>query len=157
MAKTTREITDEEAVTWLRNKRDSSTGGERSKRILSHIIRRLALRAPASEGEAVTSKGDHTDLAWNAVLARSAHYSMPECNMGGPPAECPRCTAIARRTLDSLREVGQLATHPAPVAATVTEAMVQAFAHAWDGQKQIEKNNHERIRVALTAALGGAR
>lgn len=45
-----------------------------------------------------------------------------------------------------------LYTHPAtPVA--VSDAMVEAFAKAWDGQKRLEKNNHERIRVSLTAAL----
>jgi hypothetical protein len=40
-----------------------------------------------------------------------------------------------------------------PLAPEVTEAMVGAFAHAWDGQKRLEKNNHDRIRAALTAAL----
>lgn len=45
----------------------------------------------------------------------------------------------------------------AGAAGEVTEAMVEAFRATWDGQKTIEKDNRERIRVSLTAALRAAR
>ena len=120
-----------------------------------NAVARLATHpAPASEGEAVANAVMEAETKWRDRLAAEADQSVRV--LGERLSHLlvddqwnnvePLLLAVA---------AGLAATHPAP--ATVTETMVDAAYKTLAVTHAAQMNQRERVRLALTAALGGAR
>lgn len=117
-------------------------------------------------------------LSWGSVDAAPLTPEERRILAGDAPNERGQFGVVVgdvlNRVLDATRDADDFGMPPAPpcvherllrtptspragAAGEVTEAMVEAFRATWDGQKTIEKDNRERIRVSLTAALRAAR
>lgn len=102
----------------------------------SHDIADALLAAVSRPAEA---RGEPTDAEVDAALKSlevTHHWNTPTRDRVRLALKCANQAAA-----------------PRPETGEVSEAMVEAFSVMWDGQKTLEKHNHERIRASLRAAL----